>query len=93
MREIKERTYYTLRDRIVTKPNLHKASIEVIKNGGSAGIDNISIPEFNKNYKTYMRELYREFKEDRYTSKPVLRVFIPKGDGVSVIMNCIIHVQ
>ena len=81
MREIKERTYYTIRDRIVTKPNLNKASIEVIRNGGSAGIDNISIPEFNKNYKTYMRELYRELKENRYTPKPVLRVFIPKGDG------------
>ncbi|MGM0437465.1 MAG: reverse transcriptase domain-containing protein [Bacillota bacterium] len=60
---------------------MHKASIEVIKNGGSAGIDNINISDFNKNYKTYMRELYREFKEDRYTPKPVLRVFIPKGDG------------
>src|SRR6056297_2318082 len=60
---------------------MYKASQEVIKNGGSAGIDNIDIPEFNKNYKTYMRELYRQFKEDRYTPKPVLRVFIPKDDG------------
>ena len=60
---------------------MYKASLEVIKNGGSAGIDNISISDFNKNYKIYMRELYREFKEDRYTPKAVLRVFIPKGDG------------
>ena len=81
MRKIEDRTYYTLRDRIVTKGNMYKASQEVIKNGGSAGIDNIDIPEFNKNYKTYMRELYRQFKEDRYNPKPVLRVFIPKGDG------------
>ena len=81
MRKITDRTYYTLKDRIVTKDNMHKASIEVRKNGGSAGIDNIDISDFNKNYKTYMRELYREFKEDRYTPKPVLRVFIPKGDG------------
>jgi len=81
VRKITDRTYYTLKDRIVTKDNMHKASIEVRKNGGSAGIDNIDISDFNKNYKTYMRELYREFKEDRYTPKPVLRVFIPKGDG------------
>lgn len=60
---------------------MHKASLEVISNGGSAGIDNIDIEEFNKNYKTYMRELYRQFKEDRYSPKPALRVFIPKGDG------------
>jgi len=28
-----------------------------------------------------MRELYREFLEDRYQPKPALRVFIPKSDG------------
>ena len=67
VRQIKDRTYYTLKDRIVTKENMHKASKEVFKNAGSAGIDNISISDFNKNYKTYMRELYREFKENRYT--------------------------
>src|SRR6056297_2609318 len=60
---------------------MYKASQEVIKNGGSAGIDNIDIPEFNRNYKVNMRELYRQMKEDRYEAPPVLRVFIPKSDG------------
>lgn len=60
---------------------MHKGSVEVRRNQGSAGIDNISISDFNKKYKVYMRELYRQFKEDRYNPKPVLRVFIPKGDG------------
>ena len=60
---------------------MHKASIEVRRKQGSAGIDNVSISDFNKKYKVYMRELYRQFKEDRYKPKPVLRVFISKGDG------------
>ena len=60
---------------------MYKASLDVIRNGGSAGIDNVSTEDFNKNYKVCMRELYRQLKEDRYSPKPALRVFIPKGDG------------
>ena len=76
-----KRTYYTLRDKIVTKKNMHKAAMRVIANDGSAGVDGIGIEEFNKNYKVYMRELYREMKEGRYEPSPVLRVFIEKDDG------------
>lgn len=76
-----KRTYYTLKDKIVTKKNMYKAAMEVIANDGSAGIDGVGIEEFNRNYKVNMRELYRQMKEDRYEAPPVLRVFIPKGDG------------
>jgi len=75
------RTYYTLRDKICDKWNLHYAAQKVIKNGGSAGIDNQDIEEFKENYKLNMREIHRQLKEDRYEPSPVLRVFIPKGDG------------
>lgn len=77
----KKRTYYTLKDRIVTKKNMHEAAKQVIANGGSAGINGVEIEEFNRNYKVNMRELYRQMKEDRYEAPPVLRVFIPKSDG------------
>ncbi len=60
---------------------MYKAAMEVIANDGSAGIDGVGIEEFNRNYKVNMRELYRQMKEDRYEAPPVLRVFIPKGDG------------
>ncbi len=73
--------YYTLRDKIVTKKNMHKAAMRVVANDGSAGVDDIGIEEFNKNYKVYMRELYREMKGGRYEPSPVLRVFIEKDDG------------
>ena len=76
-----KRTYYTLRDRIVTKKNMHKVAMKVTANDGSAGVDGIEIEEFNESYKLYMRELYREMKEGRYEPSPVLRVFIEKDDG------------
>ena len=78
---VSKRKYYTLKDKIVKKENMVKAAERVISNGGNAGIDEVGIKEFNKNYKMFMREIYRQMKEDRYEAPPVLRVFIPKGDG------------
>lgn len=52
--------YYTLRDKIVEKWNMHEAAQTVIANGGSAGIDGVSIEEFNNEYELNMRELYRQ---------------------------------
>jgi len=78
---VSKRKYYTLKDRIVKKKNMEKAARNVISNGGNPGVDGIGIKEFNKNYKMHMREIYRQMKEGRYEAPPVLRVFIPKGDG------------
>lgn len=60
---------------------MHKAAQNVFRNEGSAGVDEQSIEEFEDNYKKNMRELHRQFREDRYEPSPVLRIFIPKGDG------------
>ena len=76
-----KRTYYTLRDKIVTKRNMHKAALRVIDNDGSAGVDDVGIKEFEENYEENMREIFREMKEGRYEPSPVLRVFIGKDDG------------
>ena len=73
--------YYTLRDKIVEKWNMHEAAKKVIEKGGSAGIDRVSTEEFNKKYKLNMREIYRQLQNDSYQPSPVLRVYIPKSDG------------
>jgi group II intron reverse transcriptase/maturase len=75
------RTYYTLKDKIVDKFNMHHAAQSVFANDGSAGVDGQNIKEYEENYKLNMRELHRQFQEDRYEPSPVLRIFIPKGDG------------
>jgi group II intron reverse transcriptase/maturase len=81
VKEITERKYYTLKDKVTKIRNMKAAAKQVLDNGGSAGIDRIGTLEFKENYSVHMRELYREFLEDRYQPKPALRVFIPKGDG------------
>lgn len=60
---------------------MHYSAQKVIKNKGSAVVDNKTIEEFNSNYKMKMRELRRQLKEESYKPQPVLRVFIPKGNG------------
>lgn len=76
-----ERTYYTLKDKIVTEKNMQKAAAGVMSNEGSAGIDGVGVKEFERNYRQNMQELYRQLEEDRYEAPPVLRTFIPKDDG------------
>jgi group II intron reverse transcriptase/maturase len=81
VKEITEKTYYTLKDKVTKIKNMKVAAKHVLDNGGSAGVDRIDTVEFRENYSVHMRELYREFLEDRYQPKPALRVFIPKSDG------------
>ena len=81
MKEITEKTYYTLKDKVIKVKNMKVAAKHVLDNAGSAGVDRIDTVEFKENYSVHMRELYREFLEDRYQPKPALRVFIPKSDG------------
>jgi retron-type reverse transcriptase len=73
--------YYTLRDKIVEKWNMHEAAQTVIAKGGSGGIDGVSTEEFNDEYELNMRELYRQLQNGSYQPSPVVRVYIPKSDG------------
>jgi len=60
---------------------MHYAAQQVLSNGGCAGIDGEDIEDFKDNYKLNMREIYRQMKEKRYKPSPVLRTYIPKGNG------------
>ena len=75
------RTYYTLKDQVVDKWNMHRAAQAVFKNKGSGGIDHESIEEFEAEYKQNMRAIHRKLIQNRYHPPPVLRTYIDKPDG------------
>ncbi|MGF7060917.1 reverse transcriptase domain-containing protein [Brassicibacter mesophilus] len=78
----KNRRFHALYDRIYRPDILWRAWIEVKKNGGSAGIDGISIEEIDKgDVKAYLAKIKQELEQDTYKPQPVLRVYIPKSDG------------
>jgi len=54
----------------------------VRRNGGSAGIDGITIEDVERGgVEEFLGRIVRDLKEKVYRPKPVLRVYIPKPDG------------
>jgi len=72
---------HSLINQVWNEKNLGKSWERVKANKGSAGIDNISITEFEQNLTQNLTEIQRLLKENRYVPKPVKRVFIPKDNG------------
>jgi len=48
---------------------------------GSAGVDDVTAEEYEKDLDGHLRTLLERFKSGRYVAPPVKRVYIPKGDG------------
>jgi RNA-directed DNA polymerase len=72
---------YTLGNQIWDKKNLEKAWKQVRANKGSAGIDGVTIEEFEQNLEQNLSEIQRQLKENHYVPNPVKRVLIPKDNG------------
>jgi len=75
------RKFFQLIDKIYDMGNLKDAWKKVKFNKGCAGIDKQSINDFQKQSEQYLREIQRAVKNGIYEATPVLRKFIPKGDG------------
>lgn len=78
----RKRKYYSMYDKIYREDILKEAWTRVKRNGGSGGIDRISIEDV----KTYgeeklLKEIAEELQLETYRCKPVRRTYIPKGDG------------
>jgi RNA-directed DNA polymerase len=78
----KERRFHALYDRVFRPDVLWRAWIEVKQNGGSAGVDEITIDDVeNVGVSQYLFDIREELINGTYHPKPVLRVYIPKPDG------------
>jgi RNA-directed DNA polymerase len=76
--------FYTLYHHISRDDVLYAAWKSVKQNGGSAGIDGISIKSIEQSpggMYEFLKEIQDELRAKTYHPKPVKRVFIPKSDG------------
>ena len=76
--------FYTLYHHISRDDVLYEAWRRVKLNGGSAGIDGLSIKaieESNGGFPAFLKEIQGELRNKAYYPKPVKRVYIPKSDG------------
>jgi RNA-directed DNA polymerase len=71
----------TLMEEVVEKRNLQKALKRVKANGGSAGIDGMTVKELPKYLKEHWLEIKRSLLAGVYKPQAVKRVEIPKPDG------------
>lgn len=78
---MKKRKWYSLIDKIYAMSNLVEAFKAVKKNKGAAGVDGITIAQYEEKLEDNLRVLEQKVKTKSYRPKPVKRVYIPKADG------------
>lgn len=75
------KTLHSLIDKVYCLRNLIRASRKVCSNGGSPGLDGMSVQQWRAEEEKNLKSLRSALIDERYQSKPVKRVYIPKpGD-------------
>jgi RNA-directed DNA polymerase len=78
----RNRRFHALYDRIFRPDILSQAWEEVRRNGGSAGVDGVSIEDVEREgVEQFLSQIAQDLKAGTYRPKPVLRVYIPKAEG------------
>ena len=73
-----KRKVHSLIDKVYSRKNLELAWEKVKKNRGSAGVDDVTIAQFEARKGHYLEVLHRKLREK---PKPVKRVEIGESDG------------
>src|SRR5450759_613266 len=78
----RKRRFHALYDRIFRPDVLWRAWEEVRQNGGSAGIDGVTIADLEREgVGQFLGKIEQDLKAKCYRPQPVRRVYIPKPDG------------
>jgi group II intron reverse transcriptase/maturase len=84
----RERTLTThIMERIVENTNLNKAYQEVVRNGGSGGVDGMEIEEFKQWYGKNINSIRETILSEQYEVSPVRKVEIPKTTGGTRVLG------
>ena len=70
-----------LMDEVLSKDNLNQAYLQVTRNKGASGVDDMTCEEVKDYLKVHGNELISQIKRREYKPLPVRRVEIPKPNG------------
>jgi RNA-directed DNA polymerase len=70
--------WYSLMDKVYPVANLRKAFERVKANGGTAGVDHITVEEFERHLEANLEKLSQALKDGSYRPQAIRRVWIPK---------------
>lgn len=70
-----------LLDEILSRTNLNEAYLQVYRNKGAAGVDDVTVDELKAYLKENRDNLISQIRNRQYKPQPVKRVEIPKDNG------------
>jgi RNA-directed DNA polymerase len=74
----------TLMIAVVERENMERAYKRVMRNKGAAGVDNMPVEALKAHLVLHWAEIKEQLLNGTYTPQPVLKVEIPKPDGVGI---------
>jgi group II intron reverse transcriptase/maturase len=89
--------YHSLRDKVFSLRNLYLAFTKVKKNKGKAGLDRVSVKQFQADLDKNITNIHKELRTEIYNPSPVLRVYIQKDRnkkrplGIPIVKDRIIQ--
>lgn len=75
---VKGGVWFSLIDKVHSWSNLFSAYTKVFANGGSAGVDHVTVEDFTEKLGANLEELIAQLRDRRYRPQAVRRVNIPK---------------
>jgi RNA-directed DNA polymerase len=75
---VKGGKWYALIDKVYTTANLKSAFAKVKANGGAAGVDHVTVEEFDRRWEANLDHLQGQLRDGSYRPQAVRRVWIPK---------------
>jgi RNA-directed DNA polymerase len=78
---VKGDVWFSLIDKVYNPKNLWAAWCATAHNGGSAGVDGITIEQYERDVETNIGWLSEQLRLGTYQPKAIRRTYIPKADG------------
>ncbi len=78
---VKGGKWFSLIDKVYALPNLRQAFARVKANAGAAGVDHVTIEEFERHLEANLEKLSRQLRDGSYRPQAVRRAWIPKPGG------------
>lgn len=75
---VKGGKWYSLIDKVYLPENLTSAVTQVVRNAGSAGVDHVTVKQYDKKRDDHLRRLGMSLREGTYHPQAIRRVTIPK---------------
>lgn len=99
---VKGDVWFSLIDKVYSSKNLWSAWSKVARNGGAAGVDGITIEQYEQDVEANLKKLSEQIRTGDYQPKAIRRTHIPKPDGTQrplgiptvcdrIVQGCIRH--